>query len=197
MTISRTVQTIALVAFVAIGAACQGGGFSSLPSRGGAEVEVSLSDADLRGVDQYLASGPQGSNTRWILGDHVEIVASTEYFANVLSLNRGHFVNRTTRIDGNDTVETLKFLGAANQRSAMTSPRAQIGTGLTVTARSTLTVRLSHTRDPSVPVRMKITATGNASRGHKEEIQNRGPTLTMGGNLIRQGDRWVWMPIGG
>lgn len=193
MTISRTVHTIVLIAIVAVGTACQGGGFSKLPQ----QESVSLTDADMQGVDQYLASGPQGSNTRWILGDNVEIVASTEYFANVMSLNRGHFVNRTTRIDGNDTVETLKFLGAKNQRSAMTSPRAQIGTGLTVTARDTLTVRLSQTRDSSVPVRIKITAHGNASRGHKEEVQNRGPMLTMGGNLVRQNERWVWMPIGG
>ena len=127
----------------------------------------------------------------------VQADPSTEYFSNVMSLNRGNMVSRTTRIVGSDTVETLRFLGAPNQRSAMTSPRAQIGTGLTVTARETLTVRLSKTRDPSVPVRIQITANGDASRGHKEEIHRRGAILTMGGNLVRQGSGWVWMPIGG
>ncbi len=198
MTTSKIVSVIALVAVVGIGAACQGGGFSNLPSRGqNAGPRVVLSDADLQGVDQYFSSGAGGANTQWILGDNVEIVASREYFSNLLSLNRGNFVNRTTRIDGDDTVETLRFLGAPNQRSAMTSPRAQVGTGVTVTARETLIVRLTRAESADRPVRIKITANGNASRGHAEKVQHRGPMLAMGGNLIRQGDTWVWMPIGG
>ncbi len=66
-----------------------------------------------------------------------------------------------------------------------------------MTARDTLTVRMTKTQDPNVPVRIRITATGNASRGHKDDVKLRGPQLAMGGNLVRQGERWVWMPIDG
>lgn len=170
---------------------------SSRVPRGARTGTVAVSARDLAPVDAYFRAGAGGANTRWILGDTVDIVASKEYFAGILSVNRGPFVTRHDTKVGDDTVVTLKFLGSGNQASASNNPRVQLGTGLTVTAYSTLRVRLVKTVDRRVPVRLHITARGRAARGHREHVIKRGELLTMGGSLVASGGQWVWSPIEG
>ncbi len=205
--IATTRTALVCLAALALGlGACQGGGLTG----GGAKATgtpggpartqatgsmVAVGARDLAPVDAYFRAGAGGSNTRWILGDEVDVVASREYFAGILSVNRGPFVRRSDSKIGDDMLVTLTFLGTRSQASAANNPRVQLGTGVTVTAYKTLRVRLTKTVDPAVPVRIHITARGNASRGHRENIIQRGPLLTMGGNLRRTGNRWVWNPL--
>lgn len=200
---------IAVACVLALGfTACQSGGLTGggatatgSPGAGsrptGTGPLVQISPQDLAVVDAQFRAGPGGNNTRWVLGDVVDVVASREYFAGIISINRGPFVKRVDAKVGGETLVTLTFLGSSNQASASNNPRIQIGTGLTVTAYRTLRLRLTATKDARFPVRLHITATGNASRGHREEIIQRAPLITMGGHMVRSGDRWVWNPIGG
>ncbi len=189
--------------------ACQGGGLTGGGAKatgtpgGGARTTaaggagVHITPQELAPVDAHFRAGRGGSNTRWILGDVVDVVASREYFASMISINRGPFVKRVDSKAGEDVLVTLTFMGSGNQASAANNPRIQIGTGLTVTAYRTLRLRLAATKDTRFPVRLHITATGNASRGHREEIIQRAPVITMGGNMVKSGNRWVWNPVGG
>lgn len=160
--------------------------------RGGA---VAVGAKDMAAVDAYFRAGRGGQNTRWILGDYVDVQASKEYFSTILSVNRGPFVSRSDTREGDDLIVTLKFLGNAAQASASNNPRVQLGTGLTVTAYKMLRVRLMKTRDARMPVRLHITARGQASRGHREEVIQRGNVLQMGGNLVYRNGAWTWSPI--
>ena len=45
-------------------------------------------------------------------------------------------------------------------------------TGLTVSARRVLRLRLFRTTDADTPVSLRVTATGNASRGRKDKIED-------------------------
>ncbi len=203
----RTRMALVATLFCSLGlGGCQGGGLTGQGGaatgspdsgqRGNARTAgVAVSPQDMAPVNAYFRAGPGGSNTRWILGDVVDVVASREYFSSLISINRGPFVRRTDSRVGEDMVVTLSFLGTGNQASAANNPRIQIGTGVTVTAYRTLRLRLTATRDARVPVRLHITARGDASRGHRENIIQKAPVITMGGSLVRSGQRWVWNPI--
>ena len=154
---------------------------------------VALNDRDLAPVDAYFSA----RNAQWILGDNVDIVASKEYFAQKLTMNaRVGLVHRSDSQQGDDTIVTMTYIGHPGQASAMTNPRVLIGTGLTITARKTLRLRLTKTTDPKVPVRLQVTATGDAVRGRGQKASDRNTTLQMGGVVRREGSRWVWRPRG-
>ena len=152
-------RILAVLAAVLLLAACQGrtsffgasgggtvgaGGAPAAP-RGGRGI-VSISAQDLAPVDEYISA----RNAQWILGDDVEVVASKEYFAQNLTINASVGMHeRTDTTTATETVIRLRFTGASP--SAMTNPRVLNGTGLTITARKTLTVRLYKTRDPNRP----------------------------------------------
>jgi len=163
---------------------------SAAPRRGG---KVFLSDRDLAAVDAFIGA----SHAQWILGDDVEVIASREYFAQNLTVNATLGMVRrtdTTRVD--QTIVELVYVGPRGTASITTSPRIMIGTGLTITARHRLVLRLVRSTAAGVPLSLRITARGEASRGRKDEIFIRRPTLQLGGEIRRQGNRWVWYPIG-
>jgi hypothetical protein len=70
-----------------------------------------------------------------------------------------------------------------------------IGTGLTVSARRTLRVRLVKTTDPDHPVRLRVTARGEAARGSRDKVLERAPQLVLGGDLRRRGGAYAWNPV--
>jgi hypothetical protein len=158
---------------------------------------VFLSDRDLAPVDAFIAAGLKGSNSQWILGDEVEVIASREFFAQNLTVNEtlGTVRRRDTTRRG-ETVVELTYLGAPGTASITTSPRILIGTGINVTARRRLVLRLVKTQDAMVPLRLRITARGDASRGRRDEVWVRSDALVLGCEIRRQGNRWVWYPIG-
>ena len=80
--------------------------------------------------------------------------------------------------DSDGTVVTVTYVGAPELINEETAPRVLIGTGITVSARHRLTVRFVKTRDPSVPVRLRIAATGNAAMGQ-------------GANKLRRNERQI------
>jgi hypothetical protein len=183
------------------GATTRTDGASGAPSgpsgrapRGGA---VSLSAKDLLPVDAYVDAGAGASNSRWILADDVIIEASREYFGALLSISsRTGAVHRTDEVKPDETLTTLTFTMGKLQTAVENNPRVMIGTGITVSARNTLKVRLLRTTDQGVPVRLRIVANGNASRGHKDQVAERAPVLQMGGQMRWSGSAWVWHPIG-
>lgn len=158
--------------------------------RGG---QVSLSAQDLAPVDLYV----DARNAQWILGDDVLVEASREYFGQILSVTaRAGAVSRVDDVQPDVTTITLTFLMGRMQQAVENNPRVMIGTGITVSARRTLRVRLFKTQDPSVPVALRITATGDASKGRKEQVLARAPVLQIGGTVRRSPAGWRWTPIG-
>ncbi len=158
-------------------------------------ADVRLSARDLRPVDAWLGK----RNTQWILGDVVDVYASREYFASVLTLNAktGLVHTRETTVGG-DPVTILTYVGAKFATNAMRAPRVQIGTGahgLSVSARKVLRVRMAKTRDPARPVQLRVVARGQAVHGTHEQVLRRGEGLEVGGVLRRSGGRWYWVPI--
>ena len=192
---------------VALLPGCQAGGLSRLavPEEGGAARSaapqrrmrsrpgmVDLTDQDLAPVDEYL----RARNSKWILADHVDVYASKEYFSQVLTMNaKIGLVHRKDETVGEDEIATLTFIGHETQRSAMSNPRVMIGTGLTVSARKVLRVRMARTVNTNVPVQLRIVATGDASRGRKDEVLERAPQLQMGGTLRKANGQWVWRTL--
>ena len=199
---------VLLLATATLLTACQGGGLRQGGGRGSATGSpggvgggnikelVSIGAQDMKSVDAYFKAGAGGKNTRWILGDEVDVVASKEYFSQILTVNRGDLVARTDRTSGEATLITLTYMGNANQASAMTNPRIQFGTGLTVTAYKQIRLRMLPTTNSSLPIRLNVVAKGRASRGHKEEVLERGAIITTGGNMVQGAGRWVWVQTG-
>ena len=162
--------------------------------RGG---HVALSAKDLVPADIYMDAGRNQQNARWIVGDEVYVEASREYFAQNLSISaRQGAVHRVDDPKPDETVTTLTFLMGRLQSAVENNPRVTIGSGITVSARKVLRVRLFRTTDASTPVRLRITATGDASRGKKDVVEQRAPQLQMGGVLRRGSSGWAWHPIG-
>ena len=125
------------------------------------------------------------------------VEASREYFGPAVSIAaRQGMVQRSDENRGDETITTLTFIVGKYQLGVENNPRVTIGSGITVSARKTLKLRLFRTRDSERPVSLRITATGDASRGHKERVDQRGPTLQMGGVLVRTNAGWAWNPIG-
>jgi len=160
------------------------------PGRGGG---VNLSARDLAPVDWYV----DARNSQWIVGDEVLVEASREYFGQILSIAaRVGAVERTDDVQPDVTTTTLRFVMARSQAAVENNPRVMIGTGLTVSARQVLRLRLFKTTDTDTPVSLRVTATGNATRGRKDKVEHRGPTLQVGGLLRRAATGWAWSPIG-
>lgn len=164
-----------------------------LGTRRGRVGDVRLSARDLAPVDWYV----DAQNAQWILGDEVMVEASREYFGQSLTVNaRVGAVERSDEVHPDVTIITLRFLMAPSQNAVENNPRVLIGTGLTVSARRVLRVRLFKTQDANTPVSLRVTATGDASRGRKERVEGRAPTLQVGGSLRRATSGWAWFPIG-
>jgi hypothetical protein len=141
---------------------------------------VSLTDADLAPVDAYVA------RRRWLLGDEVEVIASREYFVQALmvasSVGR---VRREESGDANGSTVVLTFVGDPAEVDVTTAPRVMIGTGLNVSARRRIVVRFTKTTDPSIPIRLQVTARGKASMGAGETVERRAEEIVVGGTLRR------------
>ena len=164
----------------------------SAPPRAGSRGEVSLTGRDLEGVDAFLAA----RNSQWVLGDDVEVVASREYFAQSLTVTRAPgLVERTDDTRPDATTVRLRYVGEPAAASVSTNPRLLIGTGLTVMARRTLTLRLVRTTSADRPVHLLVSARGDAARGKKEQVLERGPELRLGGDLVRGPSGWGWVPL--
>ena len=160
----------------------------SQPRRGG---NVFVSDRDLAPVDAFISA----RTAQWIMGDEVQLVASREYFEQVLSVNNAvGRVKRSDTVRDEETTVTLTYLGSPGSVTVTTSPRVMIGTGLTINARRRLVLHLVKTHDANVPVRLSVTATGDAVRGRKQEVLQRGPMLGLGGELRRSGSGFAWVP---
>jgi hypothetical protein len=158
--------------------------------RGG---NVWLSDRDLAPLDSFI----HARNAQWIIGDVVNVTASREYFAQNLTINATlGTVRRRDTTSAQATVVELDYLGAEGTASITTSPRILIGTGLTIMARKRLVLRLVKTEDVNRPVSLRVVAQGEASRGRKKEVLQRGPMLSLGGDIRRSGRRYAWFPIG-
>lgn len=150
---------------------------------------VNLRKEDLAGVDHWLSA----RNSQWVLGDTVDVYASKEYFSTMLTLNaKVGTVQRQDKKVGEDHLVVMRFLGGTSNASAMHNPRAQIGPGLTVTARKVLRVRMAKSRDPRFPVQLRIVATGKAAHGKGEEALRRDDQIELGGTLGYAKDHWLW-----
>ena len=165
---------------------------------------VQLRKVDLRGVEAWLGD----QTRRWILGDVVDVYASKEFFSQTLTLTeKAGFVLRQDQRFGQDLVVTLTYIGQGGGQSAEFSPRVLIGTdmtegvervtGLTVSARKVLRVRLAKTNNPRRPVQLRIVAHGKAVQGRMEQVDRRDEEqIVIGGYLQHDGARWVWNPVG-
>ena len=196
-------RTITLLFLAIAFAACQGrtSVFSGGTGGGtGGGTVITLTANDLAPVDAYVhaktASGQD--NRQWILGDHVEVVASREYFGQNLTFTRASgLVQRVDDTTATEARVTLTYQGAEGTESVTTNPRVLIGTGITVSARRTLVVRLVKTQDPDRPVYLSVNARGLASRGRGDDVQQRAPQLRIGGELRKAPDgRYLWTPFG-
>jgi hypothetical protein len=153
----------------------QGGG-----SRGGV---VSLTDQDLAPMDAWIR------RRFWILGDDVEIVASKEYFIQNLSIAaRIGLVQRRDEEGPDEARSVLTYVGNPAALDVQTAPRVMIGTGVTITARRTLTIRFVRTTNPDLPVRVRIAANGSASLGTGDQVTRREPTIVVGAQIRRGPD---------
>jgi|GEM_PF-4507419 len=154
---------------------------------------VALSARDLAPVDWYV----DARNSQWIVGDEVLVEASREYFGQILSITaRVGSVERSDDVRPDVTTITLRFLMAPSQTAVENNPRVMIGTGLTISARKVLRLRLFKTNDTDMPVSLRVTASGSASRGRKDKVAQRAPTLQVGGHLRRATGGWSWSAIG-
>ena len=134
-----------------------------------------------------------GQQNAVILGDDVEVVASREFFGQHLTVNAAVGMVRredTTTLD--ETRVELTFAGGRAYSAIDRNPRVLIGTGLTITARNRLVVRLVRTTNANVPVSLDVVARGDASKGRCEEVVARAPQLRLGGRIVRQGRGWTW-----
>lgn len=142
---------------------------------------VSLTDQDLAPMDGYL------KRRFWVLGDVVEIVASKEYFIQNLSIAaRIGFVKREDKDGETEARSVLTFLGRPEQLDFSNAPRVLIGTGISVLARKTLTIRFVRTTGAELPVRIRIAADGDARLGTGSQVTRREPSLVVGAQL-----RWA------
>lgn len=141
---------------------------------------VSLTDRDLAPIDGYI------KKRSWVLGDVVEVVASKEYFAQYISISaRIGLAKRVDSEDANGMTSVITYLGTPEQLDVSTAPRLLIGTGITVSARQKLVLRFARTRNPDVPVRLRITAQGKARQGVGDQTLRREESIVLGAGLRR------------
>jgi hypothetical protein len=161
------------------GGAGSGAGDDGAGARGGSG-EVFVSDAELAPMDAWIR------RRLWILGDQVEVDASKEYFSQVVSVvARTGYVRQDISEAGGVTTTVLTFLGRSGEVDVTNAPRAMVGTGLTITARERLVMRLHKTTNPDLPVRFRLVARGRASAGSGDQVVQRGPELTLGARIRR------------
>jgi hypothetical protein len=202
-------RTAATVAVVVLGLAGAGGlpGCKSDPRRGGStggvkatdgvatrpdageptvapatSPDVKLTNEDLAPVDAYV------KRRVWYVGDDIEVFASREYFWQYVSFIAAKGVaQREDHETPDGLVVTVTYVGGRELISEETAPRILIGTGVTLSARHRVTVRFVKTRDPNVPVRLRIAATGNASMGRGAEKLRRGESQIVAGCALVRG----------
>jgi hypothetical protein len=182
-----SIAFLALACGLPLGA-CHTGARTDRTGQGGDAVEpaqpsvddVVLTDRDLAPMDGFVR------RRRWILGDDVEVVASKEYFAPILSITeRIGSVRREDTVSGSDAVIVLAYEGPGETIDVQTAPRVLIGTGLSVMARRRLVVRLAKTTDANLPVRLEVRASGKASTGVASQVAQRGEALSIHALLRR------------
>lgn len=148
---------------------------------------ISLSNQDLAPMDGYIR------RRFWVLGDDVEIVASKEYFIQNLSISaRIGFVKRDDKEGENEAVSVLTFLGRPGEVDFSNAPRVLVGTGISVLARRTLTIRFTRTTSPDLPVRIRIAANGDARLGMGNQVSRRDPSIVLGAQLRRVGGAYLF-----
>ncbi len=158
-------------------------------------AQVALSGRDLAAVRNYFGRGADDLSTRWVIGDRVDVIASKEFFEQLITVSRGPLVSRTDRKLGRgDLLVTLTYLGHEGIIGADNTPRLLIGTGWSILARKKLVLRFVETRNAKQPVRIQIRARGSAKQGHKEQIIKEANNLITGGDLVRRGRGWSWQP---
>jgi len=164
------------------GAAADGGA-----DAGGGGPTISLTDAELAPMDGYIR------RRFWVLGDDVEIVASKEYFIQNLSISaRIGIVKREDKEGANEATSVLTFLGRPGEVDFSNAPRVLVGTGISVLARRTLTIRFVRTTSPELPVRIRIAANGDARLGMGDQVSRRDPSIVLGAQLRRVGGVYVF-----
>ena len=142
--------------------------------------EVALTDADLAPMDAYIR------RRVWVLADDVEIVASKEYFIQNLSISATTGYVKREDFEGPDEARSvLTFLRAPEEVDVATAPRVNVGIGLTVTARRTITIRFVRTTNPDLPVRLRVAANGRASLGSGTTVRRREENIVFGAHLRR------------
>ncbi|MFM8980444.1 MAG: hypothetical protein ACKOSS_08280 [Planctomycetia bacterium] len=167
---------------------------SSAPAaaRGARTGSVRLSPQDLAPVDAWV----DARNAQWIVADEVLVEASREYFGPIISVaTRVGAVERTDEVLPDVTTVTLRFMMGRSSLAVENNPRVQVGTGLTVSARSVLRLRLRKAQDVQAPVSLRILAQGDASHGRGERVERRGPSLQLGGALRRTASGWSWSEL--
>jgi len=164
------------------GAAADGGA-----DAGGGGPTISLTDAELAPMDGYIR------RRFWVLGDDVEIVASKEYFIQNLSISaRIGIVKREDKEGANEATSVLTFLGRPGEVDFSNAPRVLVGTGISVLARRTLTIRFVRTTSQELPVRIRIAANGDARLGMGDQVSRRDPSIVLGAQLRRVGGVYVF-----
>jgi len=188
---------LSAIALCALLPACQGGGRrargtgaqggdatgSEPRTSGGGGGVVALTDQDLAPMDAWIR------RRFWVLGDDVEIVASKEYFIQNLSIAaRIGAVQRRDEEGPEEARSVLTYVGPPETLDVTSAPRVLIGTGVTVTARRTLTIRFVRTTNPDLPVRVRIAANGKASLGSGDQVTRRESALVLGAQIRRGPD---------
>ena len=148
---------------------------------------VSLTDQDLAPMDGYIR------RRFWILGDDVEIVASKEYFIQNLSIAaRIGYVKREDKESENEGISILTFLGKPGEVDFSNAPRVLVGTGISVLARRSLTIRFTRTTSADLPVRIRIAANGDARMGMGSQVSRRDASIVLGAQLRRVSGAYVF-----
>lgn len=161
-------------------------------SQGARAGSVRLSAQDLAPVDAWV----DARNAQWIVGDEVLVEASREYFGPIIAIAaRVGSVERTDEVLPDVTTVTLRFMMGRSSLAVENNPRLQVGTGITVSARSVLRLRLRKAQDVQAPVALRILAQGEASHGRGEQVERRGPSLQLGGALRRSAGGWAWSEL--
>ena len=101
-------------------------------------------------------------------------------------------VKREDKEGENEATSVLTFLGKPGEVDFSNAPRVLVGTGISVLARRTLTIRFVRTTSPDLPVRIRIAANGDARMGMGTQVSRRDPSIVLGAQLRRVGGAYVF-----
>jgi hypothetical protein len=146
---------------------------------------ISLSNQDLAPMDGYIR------RRFWVLGDDVEIVASKSTHPEPLHLG-AHRLRQARRQGGRERAESVLTPSAGPAGGFSNAPRVLVGTGISVLARRTLTIRFTRTTSPDLPVRIRIAANGDARLGMGNQVSRRDPSIVLGAQLRRVGGAYLF-----